>query len=208
MLDDLTKQFPDASITIFTSFAQDGEPGLSVSQMEELKGALREAEGEYVVAKKRLVEKALSGLKYDGLDVFSVSGSLGLVFGHGDVYAVTKALYEFSKANPSLKLFSGFMDKEALTPEQVMEMGAMPSKDELIVRLLGMLNWPLQSLAIVLNQIADAKPAEAAAEAPTETKEEPAGEKSEDAPKEESEEEPRKETPTEEKSEEKPETTN
>jgi large subunit ribosomal protein L10 len=167
-LDALKKDFPESTITIFTTFARDGEAGLSVSQMEELKAALREAEGEYVVAKKRLVEKALLGLKYEGIDVFSMDGSMGLVFGSGDAYVIAKALHQFSKANPSLKLFSAWMGDHVLTSDEVMDMALMPSRDELIVRLLGLLNYPLRSLAIVLNQIAENKPAEAVVAAPAE----------------------------------------
>jgi large subunit ribosomal protein L10 len=171
-LDSIVKDLPDSSITIFTTFARDGEPGLSVAQMQELKAALREAEAEYIVAKKRLVEKALSGLKYEGIDVFSMDGSMGLVLGHGEAYAIAKALNEFAKKNPSLKLFSAWMGDHSLTPEEVMEMATMPSKDELIARLLGMLNYPLKSLAIVLNQIAESKPTADSEERAEESEEE------------------------------------
>jgi large subunit ribosomal protein L10 len=166
VIDSLAKALPETNITIFTTFAREGEAGLSVTQLEELKATLRQVEGEYIVAKKRLVEKILGGLKYDGIDVFSMDGSVGLVLGRGDAYAVAKALYQFAKSNPSLKLFSGWMDGHVLSYDEVMELGTMPSREELIARLLGMLNYPLRSLAIVLNQISESKPAEP--EAPTE----------------------------------------
>lgn len=191
-LDALTKELPDSSITIFTTFARDGEPGLTVAQMRELKKALRDAEAEYLVAKKRLVEKAMGGLKYEGIDVFGMDGSIGLVLGHGDAYAIAKALYTFAKDNPSLKFFSAWMGDHVLTHEEVMEMATMPGKDELIARLLGMLNYPLKSLAIVLNQIAEAKPADVApavAETPESAPEEKTPEESASAPDERKEEE-------------------
>lgn len=162
-LDAIAKALPESSITIFTTFSRAGEAGLSVAQLEELKHALREKEAKYVVAKKRLVEKAMSGLKYEGIDVFGLDGSIGLVLGTGDAYATAKALHQFAKANPSLKMFSAWMGDHAVSPEDLMDMATMPGKEELIVRLLGMLNYPLQSLAIVLNQIAESKPVDAAA---------------------------------------------
>jgi len=179
-IDQLEKTLPDASITIFTTFSRAGEQGLSVSQMQQLKRSLRELESEYVVTKKTLLTKALEDLKYDGIDVYGMDGSIGLVIGRGDIYAVAKAAYQFAKANPSLKLFVAWSDGHVMTTEEVVELGTMPSRDELIVRLLGMLNYPLQSLAIVLNQIAEGKPADIApaqeVESDTAPAEEPAEE--------------------------------
>lgn len=165
-IDALAKALPGASITIFTTFARGGEQGLSVAQLQELKRALRQADGEYVVAKKTLIDKAMQELKYDGIDVFGMDGSMGLVLAHGDVYAIAKQLYQFAKANPALKLFAAWTDGHAMSQEQLIEMATLPSRDELIARLLGMLQYPVKSLAIVLDQVAKGKGAAAPAEAP------------------------------------------
>lgn len=149
----LAAVLPKSSITLFTTFARAGEPGLSVSQMQTMKRALRAGESEYLVVKKTLLDKALAELKYDGVDVFGMDGSTGLVLGHGDVYAVTKALYKFAKEFPALKVFGGWMDGRMLTREEVLEMATLPSRDELIARLLGMMKAPLSQLAVVLGQI-------------------------------------------------------
>jgi len=159
----LASQLPGSTITIFTTFARAGEPGLSVAQMQEMKRALRAAEGEYLVAKKTLVEKALQQLKYlpaqagDGIDLYDMDGSLGLVLTHGDAYAIAKTLYTFAKANPALKLFTAMMDGRVVSHEDLIEMATMPTRDELVARLLGMLQYPLKSLAIVLGQIEQSK---------------------------------------------------
>jgi large subunit ribosomal protein L10 len=156
-IDALAKVLPGATITIFTTFARAGEPGLSVAQLQELKRALRKADGEYVVAKKTLVDKAMHEAKYDGLDVFAMDGSMGLVLGHGDVYAVAKALYQFAKANPALKLFAAWTDGHAIAKQELLDMATLPTLDELRARLLGMMKYPLSSLAVVLNQISKNK---------------------------------------------------
>lgn len=156
-IDALASQLPGSTITIFTTFARAGEPGLSVAQMQEMKRAIRQAEGEYVVAKKTLVEQALEQLKYDGVDLYAMDGSMGLVLAHGDVYAVAKALYQFAKANPALKLFVAWTDGHLVSHEQLLDMATLPTRDELIARLLGMLQYPLSSLAVVLNQVATQK---------------------------------------------------
>lgn len=130
-----------------------------MSQLQQLKRALRQSDGEYVVAKKTLVDKALHDLNYDGVDVFGMDGSMGLVLGHGDVYVIAKQLHQFAKTNPALKLFVAWMDGHALSHEQLVEMATLPTRDELIARLLGMLQYPLSSLAVVLNQVAKQKTA-------------------------------------------------
>ena len=158
-IDALEQSLPGTTNTIFTTFARAGEPGLSVSQMEELKRALRAAEGEYVVAKKTLVARALSDLKYDGLDVFAMDGSMGLVLAHGDIYAVAKALYAFAKDHPALKLFAAWTDGRMVPHAELIDIATLPGRDELLARLLGMLKYPLSSLAVVLNEVAKTKSA-------------------------------------------------
>lgn len=156
-IDTLEAMLPDSKLTVFTTFARAGEPGLSVAQLQKLKRALRTSEGEYVVAKKTLVEKALHDLKYDGVDIFGMDGSMGLVVAHGDAFAVAKQLYTFAKENPALKLFVAWMDGHQVSHEELIDMATLPSRDELLVRLLGMMKYPLSSLAIVLNQVAKQK---------------------------------------------------
>jgi len=158
-IDALGAQLPGATITVFTTFARAGEQGLSVAQLQELKRALRASGSEYVVAKKTLIDKALHTLNYDGVDVFGVEGSMGLVLGHGDAFAVAKVLYQFAKANPSLKLYAAYTDGHAVTQAELIDMATLPTRDELIARLMGMLQYPVRGLAVVLDQIAKQKTA-------------------------------------------------
>ena len=144
-----------AKITIFTSFAtastrqggQKSQKGLNVSGMRELRKTLRPIESQYSVEKKTILEKALPG-KVAGLD-----GSLGVAYGYSDPYATAKALYQFAKKNPVLKLFGGLMGDTVLDEAMVMEMAKMPTREVLLGRLVGMLSYPMRSLAAVLNQI-------------------------------------------------------
>ena len=156
-IDALGAKLPGATITVFTTFARAGEAGLSVAQLQELKRALRASGSEYVVAKKTLIDKAVHASKYDGVDVFGMEGSMGLVLGRGDVFAVSKALYQFAKANPSLKLFAAWTDGHAVSREELVNMATLPSREELLARLLGMLQYPVRGLAVVLDQVAKQK---------------------------------------------------
>jgi large subunit ribosomal protein L10 len=158
-IDALAKELPKATITIFTTFARKGEKGLSVAELQQLKRALRADKSEYLVAKKTLIEKTMEGLKYDGIDVYGMEGSMGLVVGHGDAYAVAKELYAFAKEHKALQMFGAWLDGHAVSREDLLAMALLPSREELLVRLLGMMKYPLTSLAIVLNQVAKNKTA-------------------------------------------------
>ncbi|MBI2068582.1 MAG: 50S ribosomal protein L10 [Candidatus Yanofskybacteria bacterium] len=156
----LKKELEKATISVFTTFSRVGEKGLSVAQMRELKNSLR-GSAEYFVTKKSLIEKALESLKFknlnDGVDVYGIEGSMGMVFSEGDAYAVSKKLYEFAKKNPALQFFGAIFDKNFLAKDAFMEMAKMPSRETLIARLLGMMKYPISGLAIILNEVAKKK---------------------------------------------------
>ena len=158
----LKDKLPKSKITVFTSFSpstrsgqvRTGEKGLSVAQMTALKRLLRSIKSEYLVTKKTLIDLAFKGKKYDGLDVFSMDGSLGLVMGSEDPYEIAKKIYEFSKKNQSLHFWGAVMDDKFFGPEQFMEIAKMPSKEVLISRLVSMLTYPVRGLAVVLAGVA------------------------------------------------------
>lgn len=152
----IKEKLPKSSITVFTAFSKAGQKGLSVGQMTELKKSLRGI-AEYFVTKKTLTDKALKDLKYDGVDIFSLEGSLGIVFSEDDAYAVSKKLYEFAKKNQSLEFFGAWFENKFLDKESFLEMAKMPSRETLLARLAGMLKYPMSGLAITLNQVAQKK---------------------------------------------------
>ena len=172
-LKSLKEKLPKSKITVFTSFSPStgsqpsqnatagtagqgkaGEKGLSVAQMTELKRLLRSFGAEYFVTKKTLMDLAVKGKGYDGLDIYKIEGSVGLVLGGDEPYTVAKKIYEFSRKNPSLHFWGALMDGKFLSKEGFLEIAKMPSKEVLIGRLLGMLTYPMRGLAVVLAEVA------------------------------------------------------
>jgi large subunit ribosomal protein L10 len=145
-----------SKITIFTTFAREGERGLAVSGMRGLKKDLQAANSEYVVEKKTLLDKALIEGKKN-VDVFQYPGSMGVVFGYGDEAAVAKSVYNFAKKNPALKYFGAFIIGKFMDLAEFTEFARLPSRDVLIARLLGMMKYPMSALAVVLDQVAENK---------------------------------------------------
>lgn len=155
-LKSLQAKLPDSQITVFTSFARTGEKGLSVAQMTELKRLLRQAHSEYVVTKKTLIDRAAQVMSKDGsqIDVYAMSGSLGLVVGKEEPYSIAKKVYDFSKKNPALQFFGAMIDGGFISKEKFIEMAKMPSKEVLMGRLFGMMKYPITSMYIVMSEIA------------------------------------------------------
>src|SRR3989344_3017867 len=136
-LKDLQEKLPKSKITVFTSFSKAGEKGLSVAQMTELKRLLRSLKSEYFVTKKTLIDLATKDGQYDGLDVYGMEGSVGLVLGDDDPYAVAKKVYDFSRKNPSLHFWGALLRQGSegqavfLSKEGFLEIAKMPSKEVL-----------------------------------------------------------------------------
>ncbi|MEK7603786.1 MAG: 50S ribosomal protein L10 [Patescibacteria group bacterium] len=150
----LKDKLPNSKVVVFTSFSKAGEKGLSVSQMTALKKLLRSSNSEYFVIKKTLIDLAIKDKRYDGLDIYGMDGSIGLVLGDNDVYKIAKDVYEFSKKNSSLHFWGAVTDGKFLGLDAFLEIAKMPSRETLIVRLLGMMKYPLTGLYVVLSETA------------------------------------------------------
>ncbi len=160
-LKNLKSKLPKSKITVFTTFSRVGEKGLSVAKMSELKRALRALDAEYLVIKKTLIDLALKDSNRpaggENVDIHGVDGSIGLVLGSGDAYAISKKLYEFSKKNTALKFFGALFGEGFIGEDGFLEMAKMPSREVLLARLFGMIKYPISGLAIVLNEVAKKK---------------------------------------------------
>lgn len=148
---ELTGKLPRAKIVMFASFAREGEKGLSVSQSQELKRNLKKTDSEYFVSKKTLINVALKQASYSGaVDVNKLGGSLGLIFGYGDIVSAAKTAYTFSKANKALSLLGALMDKKFIGAEKLVELAKLPSREVLLGKVAGLIGSPLSGLANVL----------------------------------------------------------
>ena len=142
----LTERFRECTVAIGTDFR-----GLSAKQMTELRQRRREKSVRYLVVKNRL---ALLAAKEAGMDVFAqlLEGSTGIAFGQGEPSEAAKAVDEYIKSTRSaLVVRSAVMDGELLSAAQVAVLASLPSKQELLARLLGQMNAPIEGLVNVLS---------------------------------------------------------
>lgn len=118
--------------------------GLNMTQLGELRSELIKVDAEYTVAKNRLVVRAAKEAGYPTEDRFL--GPTAVLFAYGDEIAPIKALASFIKTNklPEIKL--GYLNQELLTADRVSQLAKLPSRDELIGKVVGGLSSPLYGL--------------------------------------------------------------
>ncbi|MDA0183237.1 50S ribosomal protein L10 [Solirubrobacter phytolaccae] len=128
--------------------------GISVAQAAELRTALRANDASFTVVKNTLAELAAGEVGADGLKPL-LKGPTAMTFVRGDAAAAAKALRDFRRStqNTLLEFKGGWMDGQALSPEDVDAIAQLPSKEVLIGRLVGMIASPLTGLATALNNL-------------------------------------------------------
>ena len=124
--------------------------GASVPQAAELRARLREADATFRVVKNTLTERAADQAGAEGLKAY-LDGPTALTFVRGDAAAAAKALSDFRRASGLLEFKGGWMNSEALSPEQMDAIARLPTREVLYGRLVGMVASPLTGLASALN---------------------------------------------------------
>ena len=105
------------------------------------------------VVKKTLLEKALQQVKETDLleKIKNIKVQVALAFGFGDEVTAAKITYNASQKNEHLKILAGILGKEFLEKDRILELAKLPSKPELIGRLLGNIQAPISNFVYVLN---------------------------------------------------------
>ena len=131
--------------------------GINVEQDTKLRKELREAEVEYFVVKNTMLKLACKEVGYD-FDKH-LEGTTALALGK-DPISGAKILSKYAKDLKDSSQFSikaGFMDGKEADAATVIEIGSLPSKEQLVGQLLSVLVAPVRGLAVALNAIAEQK---------------------------------------------------
>lgn len=124
--------------------------GLTVEQDTVLRNALREAGVEYRVVKNTLTKFAAKANGYDGLEEY-LSGPTAIAFSNDDAIAPAKVLAKFEKQFEKLTIKGGVVDGVIIDASAVQELSKLPSKEELVAKILAGFNAPISGFANVLN---------------------------------------------------------
>lgn len=130
--------------------------GLTVEQDTRLRRELREAGVVYKVYKNTMLHLAFDGTDFAKFDK-DLEGPTAIAFGIEDETAPARILNNFSKEAESLQIKSAVVDGEYYDEAGVKVLATIPSKDELISKLLGSLQSPITNFARVVKQIAESQ---------------------------------------------------
>ena len=147
-LESLTEQFQKAETAMVVGFK-----GMTVAKDQELRNQLREAGVSYEVVKNTLARKAAAGTPLEAAaDQFK--GVTAVALSSGDPVNLSKAISKFSKANPDIFSFKvGIVEGKVVALRDVEAIASLPSKEELISKLLFLLNCQAQRLVTVLSAV-------------------------------------------------------
>ena len=128
--------------------------GLTVAQLTELRVKLREAQAEFKIVKNRIAKVAIREEVPSAAPIVDrLKGPIGLVIVYGDVAQVAKSLIEFGKDKDNFKVTSGVLEGKGVSASDLKAISELPSKEELLARLLGSLVSPHRNLLGVLNGV-------------------------------------------------------
>lgn len=129
-----------------------GYEKLKVSQDFELRKTVRAAGGNYRVVKNNIAEIASEGTPSAEV-LRGLRGMTSLVYTSGDPVALAKALTTYAKANPTFSFKAGMVEGRAIDIRAINDLANMPSREEILARLLFLINAPATRLAQVINAV-------------------------------------------------------
>lgn len=138
--------------------------GLKVDEVTELRKQCREQGLEYKVYKNTLVRMAAEKAGMEGL-VEQLVGPNAILFSYEDPVAAAKVANDFAKNHKNLELKVGIVEGVLYLDDKLKEFASIPSREELIAKLLGSFKAPISDFAYLIQAIADKKEAEVEVEA-------------------------------------------
>ena len=142
----LNATFNEAAVVVVTR-----NLGLTVAQSTDLRLKMRDAGAGYKVAKNRLAKIALNDTQYESLSDL-LTGPTALATSE-DPVAAAKLLNDFAKGNDKLTIKVGAMPNYVMDVAGVKALATMPSREELLSKLLGTMQAPITQFVRTLNEV-------------------------------------------------------
>jgi len=145
IVDDLKEKIEKQKIFFFVDLK-----GLKVKDLSDLKKRLKKIDSQLKVSKKTLLNLALKEKKIE-IDAKKINGEIAAVFGFSDEISPAKIAYQFSLENKNLKILGGYFDGKFREAEEMITLAQLPTKDELLSRLVGSISAPVTNFVNVLH---------------------------------------------------------
>lgn len=149
IVEEISENIKDAQSVIIVSYS-----GLSVEQDTRLRKNLREANVIYKVYKNTMMNFAFKGTDCEGLsDV--LEGANAIAISKDDATAPARIIASFAKEAPMLLMKKGVIEGKICDKDTLDEISKIPSREELLSRMLGSFMAPVGNFARVIKQIAE-----------------------------------------------------
>ncbi len=129
-----------------------GYEKMTVQQDFELRKAIRGAGGSYKVIKNNIAEKACEGTTSKDL-MKNLAGMTSMAYTERDPVALAKALTTYAKSVPAFTFKAGMVEGRVIDVQQIQDLANMPSKEELIGKIMWLINASAQRLAVALSGV-------------------------------------------------------
>lgn len=171
IVDEISAQIKDAQSVVLVDYR-----GLTVEQDTRLRKQLREAGITYKVYKNTMMNFAFKGTDFEALTPY-LEGPSAVAISTEDATAPARVLCKFAKEADKLEIKGGIVEGTAYDAKGISEIAKVPSREELLSKLLGSIQSPITNFVRVMNQLAE-KGGASEAEAPVKeaAAEEPAAE--------------------------------
>jgi len=146
-VDKLSGELKNVSNVVVATYTK-----MTVAQDFELRKALRGAGAKYQVVKNTLAEKAAKGTRVEGA-LKDLAGVTSIAYTTGDPVAMAKALTKYAKDTPEFTFKVGVVEGRVINIKEIEALATMPSKEELMSKLLFLINAPAQRLATAINAV-------------------------------------------------------
>lgn len=146
-IDAIKAKAEKAQVAILTEYK-----GYSVEEITNLRRSLQKDGGDYMVTKNTLAKIALKGTDFEVL-TDSLTGPVAIAFGFEDQVSPAKAVAKFIKDTKKGAILGGALDGKLLSSKEAEALSKMPSKEELLAKILGSINSPASGIVGSINAV-------------------------------------------------------
>jgi len=144
IIEDLREKIERQKIMFFVNIM-----GLKVKELFDLRKKLKNIDTQLLVAKKTLVNLVLKEKRLE-IDLKKMEGEIALVIGYSDIILPAKTIWQFSEEYPNLKILAGILDHNFISAEKIIELAKLPTKKELLTKIVGSIKTPIINFVNVL----------------------------------------------------------
>lgn len=144
VIEDLKEKVARQKAMVFISIE-----GLKAQEVFDLRKRLKAEDCLLTVAKKTLINIVFKEKKFD-IDAEKLEGQLGLIFGFKNELSPAKIAYQFGLENKKLKILGGVFENEFKEDEEIIILAQIPSREELLARIVGSISAPISNFVNVL----------------------------------------------------------